>query len=1464
MKMKRLLAIILSIAILAVSLPLTFMASAEDVATLEGPVEIDGTYTDYFTINKMKINDSNYLDLSDVGDIAWERYFPYGSYRYDSATYGITKIDDLGVNRRWPFFATKINVAEAGTYDITVDIFAKKTEYAKTLPIIVDGITYTSAIDLSQAQVAEATFSIKLGAGEHIVIFLGACPSTAAEAWAHAGGNSGNFPWVNFRKIGFAEGISLLAAPSLSEVDASINASARIEAEDANYTNIHGEYDDRAAAPAHYTEIMSKDATVGGVSIAGLTNSGVTSDAVKANINCSHAVPWVEYFVSAPADGVYNVRVGAYIGTYGDSQVAAENPPLPEAIIYANDTCYTSTYSGAWDTYNNANFAVTLKKGINIIRVVGPTADFFNDIAALGLGNKIYMNQDYLEIDSNLTALPVADGDSIKAGDEAYVGWSDYGDKGDYIGGVQLGDIRWDEWHYTGDNILGAAPTAENITLKYLTNGRAPHITFNTVAEEDGYYSMVIDAQVAPETFTVGDVVYPQTLSSTVAVFVDGVKYVGRFNNTVNKTKIYVSFYLEKGKHTVYVTSPIPENAAEYASFTAIEGYSANTYRNYVYNWMNMMTINCSSGMKLLQKYDSMPRYESENGIHNMYDNISTSAGGVKYSDDTTKTWEDLQATGIESMGSGYVQYAVKAPKDGTYYFRIVGSAGNNATITNNYVPEIVIGVGDSLQKFNYANTIDFSAELKAGVNYIKVTAPIKHADVTSGSAWFDQNYLAVDNRCTTVAATTITAADTTKAVFNDRYYYQENATTLGGAVTGDMNWANEANLATLTSYNLNRMPYVAVKVTAPEDGKYNVGIHVPSMGKTGHQQIAVLADGEVYKASFASRATSADFTGHTYIETDVYLTKGTHVIAFTAPLPLNAEDNASDCGNWFNINQIYVTNLTVESAPTRAEVETIEAIVADLDGDKKVDAGIAAATLDLLVNGTASDKALDLNGDKDVDICDLVASTKWEAAGNVIYVSDSGDNANTGAVADMPVKNLNVALDKVQDNGTIVVADTLTPDAHFGWAVHGKQVNITGGTLDLTPLTNLVLNDDVTFHDMTIWKTDGTGIIYANGHNLVMGEGLNTQYMHTADDPETEADEAKYHRLRIHGAIKGDSNLHTNYNVNVTLLSGDYSDIYGGRNQGSRALEGDINIVIGGTTKIHGSAFGAGSWWGNGSQTNTNGDVNITVQDDAYIWCLHGGANRAVVNGNVTITLKDNANVRYLYGGGRGGDEYSATVNGNTTVTMEGNSQVANVFGAGVDANSDVTGTITVNFGGNAKANFVYGGGDNTNTTGTTVVNVTGGTVVNNVFGGGLNGSVAGATVNFSGGTTEGIFGGCSGASMTGDVVVNATGGTVTRRIYGGCYNNYDVADNDVLPSWLSSHSVTGNVTLNLGEALTLGGSTELDNDAIFANSRYNEAFANENAVIVYANAAAAEKFANVGVSDLWSIAQNTSIAAE
>jgi hypothetical protein len=234
MKMKRLLAIILSIAILAVSLPLTFMALAEDVAPMEGPVEINGTNTDYFTINKMKINNSNYLDLSNVGDIAWERYSPYGSYRYDSATYGITTIDDLGVDRRWPFFATKINVAEEGTYDITVDIYAAKTKYAKALPIIVDGITFANAIDLSSSQTTATTLSIKLAAGEHIIVFLGACPSTASEAKLHAGGNSGNFPWVNFRKISFGEGLSLLPAPTLAEIDSNIKASTRIEAEDAN------------------------------------------------------------------------------------------------------------------------------------------------------------------------------------------------------------------------------------------------------------------------------------------------------------------------------------------------------------------------------------------------------------------------------------------------------------------------------------------------------------------------------------------------------------------------------------------------------------------------------------------------------------------------------------------------------------------------------------------------------------------------------------------------------------------------------------------------------------------------------------------------------------------------------------------------------------------------------------------------------------------------------------------------------------------------------------------------------------------------------------------------------------------------------------------------------------------------------------------------------------------------------
>jgi len=85
--------------------------------------------------------------------------------------------------------------------------------------------------------------------------------------------------------------------------------------------------------------------------------------------------------------------------------------------------------------------------------------------------------------------------------------------------------------------------------------------------------------------------------------------------------------------------------------------------------------------------------------------------------------------------------------------------------------------------------------------------------------------------------------------------------------------------------------------------------------------------------------------------------------------------------------------------------------------------------------------------------------------------------------------------------------------------------------------------------------------------------------------------------------------------------------------------------------------------------------------------------------------------------------------------------------------------------------------------------------------------------------------------------------GGTVTRRIYGGCYN--ELASSGLFSySWSTDYHVTGNTTVFLSSSAEVNFDTSYSDRGIFAGTRYKSAFDDENAVLIYEDAAAQTEF--------------------
>lgn len=344
-------------------------------------------------------------------------------------------------------------------------------------------------------------------------------------------------------------------------------------------------------------------------------------------------------------------------------------------------------------------------------------------------------------------------------------------------------------------------------------------------------------------------------------------------------------------------------------------------------------------------------------------------------------------------------------------------------------------------------------------------------------------------------------------------------------------------------------------------------------------------------------------------------------------------------------------------------------------------------------------------------------------------------------------------------------------------WTKHDKTVIVTGDTLDFSVLSEVKIRDNVTFTSIHLEFPDG-GSVYACGNQVSIGDVRNS-----SEDIQVTG------TTTIYG---GDYKTEVEQ-TKLTLLSGNYSTIYGGGYEG--IVNGDTYLYIAGNVN--------------------NFPSSGYSKDNGYK--IYGGAKSGQVKGNT-----------YVYVGG----------NVNANLNAESHDELMCLYG-GSYGSLPVQST-TVEIGGNAKFNYVYGGGFG-GTSGVirqSVVNVRDRAKIMSVYGGGAGApSCQGSTyVYMTGGEVEQIFGACRGKSMTGNTVVKVVGGTVKRRIFGGCYNDWSW-------SWKSSYYVTGNTTVILGENATLITGT-YDDYGISASSRIGSNNAAEVAAIQFVNEAAKKKF--------------------
>ncbi|MEE1075506.1 MAG: hypothetical protein U0K93_08525, partial [Acutalibacteraceae bacterium] len=772
MKMKKILAVILSLALFVGMIPASYAVSAEDTVT-PATGTVNASSTEFFTLNRFVLN-KGMFESKDQGDMRWDYPSMYDKFA------GIS-------NARWPYIAFKVNAEADGEYNISAYVEPSGSNTSTGLAMIVDGIVHKAALATLTGK-QNATGTVYLSKGEHIVIFT--LPMAEYETQAVKKSTT-VYPWCNYFNFTLSDGLSMVAAPTTDEVNASVQ-NRRVQAGDTTLVNYNVAYKSTGA-------------------MAG----GVWNDAIKQTYTDLEngyfdktKIPYIEYTVEAPADGKYNIRIGSKVG-------GSDGENLPFVAVLVNDNVYKAQYDATFDTssgsghaFDHVNLTVDMKKGLNLIKVTSITTD-------QTAYRKDWIDHDYIDLPTSLTAVAPNASAAISADDlSSKVLANNYTISNSAIDTAKQGDLRYDRI------------SIEDARLKAPTRLKKwSFVALKVTAAKDGYYE-----------FTIGAGMKATTTSENLAMFVDGALQAVKFKKG-SSANIDASLYLTAGTHIIAITSPIPATKAEAAAATDV---------SVAYPWFNFNSFALSSGL-IVENAPTLAEVtatvattiQAEDAKHHIYDvtekdGSGTVVGGVSKSE-ITHTYDEV-ATYIDkaSTGTPYVEYIVEAPADGDYAISVgfvVGTTGDTSALTK---PFAAVLVNDTAYKAKFDGSwgkLDESelvVTLKKGINLIKVTSLTTEQNAFTATTWINQDYLIVDSALTVLD----NAGDTVTASASNRNHMAYNGYTvgtddngeaiLGNSNNGDMRYYN-MSLESLSIHDGSKIiPYTFMKVNAPKDGYYD------------------------------------------------------------------------------------------------------------------------------------------------------------------------------------------------------------------------------------------------------------------------------------------------------------------------------------------------------------------------------------------------------------------------------------------------------------------------------------------------------------------------------------------------------------------------------------------------------------------------------------------------------------------
>ena len=691
-----------------------------------------------------------------------------------------------------------------------------------------------------------------------------------------------------------------------------------IEAEDTEY-----------AVWNRYESAESNEMYSGGAAAAGAPsgiypywdNASDSTEDLSANFLDKSNTPYVAYYVQAPADGTYSIKMKAQILPSSSGDKRFEDTGLYYGAFYVNGKSYAALYENSSDYYNNVKgknlttleTQVQLVKGINTIICVGITEE-----QDYNSSNSCWSNIDCLMVEDSLT--PVKNQETvIYAGDAPYVyGYTTIN------AGANVGDGGW------GDNTIPIS----NMSTANVEKLRS--FTYTVHAPQDGYYDITAEYDGAGNGSD----------TRAIALLVDGKAGAYEFkhldNTNTSGGRVNLGIYLTAGDHVLTFTAPAKRTAEDdcgTGDASTTKNVSWFNYNEiYLYGGLSKSVI--QSNPKLDWWYAEAEYKDEGYALWHTYSTTETSsdakrdyrnASGKVIGNGNTAynpSLATLQAEGVNKDEISGVTVYVNAPQAGTYTFKARYRLNNpgiwdstNKTWTEDPYSVFMVNGQFGAQSFfdknaQYNWTYDtYTTELtlKEGVNEITFI-PMTADQRKSGSDWVNVDCIFVDTDLQVVTVDNAPVVDNSVRLEAENAvigrYTNTNEAGKSGTVVGGIN-RDPSFMQTFADLQENGLTdksgiaYVSYMVNAPEAGSYTLRSVYRVVMNSGYElasyyMTASVNDKAFYQMAYAPYGTETN--GWAESETVVQLEKGYNVIRM---ISVNADNNASV--SWLNQDYIEI-----------------------------------------------------------------------------------------------------------------------------------------------------------------------------------------------------------------------------------------------------------------------------------------------------------------------------------------------------------------------------------------------------------------------------------------------------------------------------------------------------------------------------------------------------------------------------